>query len=157
MSNEIIKPPASSNNGLAPSLANVGAKIRVKCDGSCLKQDKVTFTHGKTVNSYIVYDINLWNDVDSSNPTLGNALFDAVKLTKNAGIDKFKFLGYGIWNILVLGKLCSINLTVHNKKFCLNLFYNGTTSYLSGKIYLANISKEFSVNNMKKTGFYGYV
>ena len=91
MSNEIIKPPASSNNGLAPSLANVGAKIRVKCDGSCLKQDKVTFTHGKTVNSYIVYDINLWNDVDSSNPTLGNALFDAVKLTKNAGIDNSSF------------------------------------------------------------------
>ena len=60
-------------------------------------------------------------------------------------------------NILILGKLCSINLAVRNKKVCLNLLYNWANSYLSGKIYLGNISKEFSVNDMKKTGFYGYV
>ena len=33
---------------------------------------------------YIVYEINLWNYLDSSNPTLKNSLFGAVKLVKNA-------------------------------------------------------------------------
>ena len=31
-----------------------------------------------------------------SYPTLANALFGAVKLTKNSDIDKYKYFGYGI-------------------------------------------------------------
>ena len=34
------------------------AKIRVKFDGSFLKQDKLTFTHKTVVNIYIVYEKN---------------------------------------------------------------------------------------------------
>ena len=69
----------------------------------------------------------------------------------------------------------SINFTENNKKLCLSLHYNGGNSYLfvNGKeIYkfkakysgiiatplcLENISKDFSVDNMKKTGLNGYV
>ena len=69
----------------------------------------------------------------------------------------------------------SINFTVTNKKICLSLHYNRTNSYLSvngteiykfkakdseilvGPIYLRNISKDCLVNNMKRTGFTGYV
>ena len=29
----------------------------VNFNGSCLKQDKLTFNHGKIVNIYIVYDL----------------------------------------------------------------------------------------------------
>ena len=29
----------------------------VKLNGKCLKQDKITFDHGKTVKIYIVYDV----------------------------------------------------------------------------------------------------
>ena len=50
LSDEIIKPPATSNNSLAPALNYVGTKTRVKFDGSCLKQDKSTYNHGKIVN-----------------------------------------------------------------------------------------------------------
>ena len=35
------------------------SKIRVKFNGSCLKQDKVTYTHGKLVNIYIVYETGI--------------------------------------------------------------------------------------------------
>ena len=63
-----------------------------------------------------------------------------------------------------------INLTVTKKKFCLSLRYNGANSYLfvNGKkivkfkakdseiaaipICLGNISKDWSADNMKKTG-----
>ena len=33
--------------------------MKLKMDGSCLTEDKITFTHGKTVIIYIVYEINL--------------------------------------------------------------------------------------------------
>ena len=69
----------------------------------------------------------------------------------------------------------SINFTVTKKKFCLSLHYNGADSYLfvNGKeivkfkakdsatvatlLCLGNISKDWSENNMKKTGLNGYV
>ena len=58
MSNESITPFPAPNNFLTPSLNYLGTKIRLKFSGSCLKQDKVTYTHGKLVNIYIVYEIN---------------------------------------------------------------------------------------------------
>ena len=72
----------------------VGNKIRVKFDGGCLKQDKITFNHGKIVGLYIVYTLS--SNVNSFNFALENCLFGAVKLTKNTDIDKYKYSGYGI-------------------------------------------------------------
>ena len=64
----------------------------------------------------------------------------------------------------------SINFSRSNKKFCLKLYFNGRNSFLfvnTTKIYqfkakdseikdytlcLGNISKSFTVNNIKKTG-----
>ena len=50
-------------------------------------------------------------------------------------------------------KVYSINFTDKNKKCCLSLQYNGADSYS----FLGNTSKDFSVDNMKKTGINGYV
>ena len=70
-------------------------KTRVEFNGSCLKQDETMYTHGKIVNIYIVYEtVGGYSDVNY--PTLQNALFGAVKLTKNADIDKYGYSGYGI-------------------------------------------------------------
>ena len=60
-----------------------------------MKQDKVTFNHGKTVNIYIVYDISKSINI-SDYPTLENCLFGAVSLSKNADIDRYRYSGYGI-------------------------------------------------------------
>ena len=69
----------------------------------------------------------------------------------------------------------SINFTAKNKKFCLSLHCNGANSYLfaNGKeivkfkvkdseivaspLCLGNISKDWSRDNMKKTGLNRYV
>ena len=69
----------------------------------------------------------------------------------------------------------SINSMVTKKKFCLSLHYNGANRYLfvnGTEIYtfkakdskivarplsLGNISKDWSTDNMKKTGFKGYI
>ena len=50
LSDEIIKPHAISGNSLAPGLNYVGNEVRVNLAGSCLKQDRITFTHGSTMN-----------------------------------------------------------------------------------------------------------
>ena len=95
LSAESITPPSAPNNFLNPSLNYLGTKTRVRFSGSCLKQDKITYTHEKIVNIYIVYEINK-NDNTSSDPTLENVSFGAVSFTKNANIDGYKHSGYGI-------------------------------------------------------------
>ena len=65
-----------------------GTKIRLEFRGSCLKQDKSTFNHGKIVNIYIAYEID--KICTKSHPTLVNCLFGAVSISKNADIDKKK-------------------------------------------------------------------
>ena len=81
----------------------------------------------------------------------------------------------GLEHTLTAEKMYSINFTVTKKRFCLSLHYNGANSYLfvdGAKIYKfkakdseivvgpvcpGNISKDWSVDNMKKTAFTGYV
>ena len=64
-------------------------------NGSCLKQDKITFNHGKIVKIYIVSDFKSTLNYNRDN-TVENFLFGAVKLAKNADIDKYTYSGYGI-------------------------------------------------------------
>ena len=81
----------------------------------------------------------------------------------------------GLEHTLSIGKIYSINFTVTKKKFCLSLHYNGANSYffvngvetykfkakdseiVATLLCLGNISKDLSVDNMKKTGFDGYI
>ena len=79
MPDESINPTTTPNNSLAPSY--FGNETKIIFDGSCLKLDKITFTftQEKTVNIYMLYETNLWNYVDSSDPMLRNSLLGAVK------------------------------------------------------------------------------
>ena len=81
----------------------------------------------------------------------------------------------GLKHTLTSEKMYSTNFTVTKKKFCLILHYIGANSYLfvngteiykfkskdseivPGPLCLGNISKDWSIDNMKKTGFTGYV
>ena len=94
LSDESIKPPATSDNSLNTKVSYYGTKTRLEFRRSCLKQDKSTFNHGKIVNIYIVYELD--KTYIKSHPTLVNCLFGAVSITKNADIDTNKYSGYGI-------------------------------------------------------------
>ena len=95
MSYERLDSITASNYKITPELSYYDTKIRVKFSESCLKQDKVTYDHGKIVNTYIVYEISK-NISISTYPTQENCLFGAVSLTKNADIDQYKYSRYGI-------------------------------------------------------------
>ena len=60
-----------------------------------MKQDKFTYTCGKIVNIYIVYEISK-SIIISDYPTAENCLFGTVSLTKNADIDRYGYSGYRI-------------------------------------------------------------
>ena len=87
-----IKTP---NHSFTPNINYHGTKTRVKFNGSCLKQDKVAFNHGKVGNIYIAYEVSKSINI-SDYLKLENCLFGAVKLTKYADIDKYGYSGYGI-------------------------------------------------------------
>ena len=55
----------------------------------------MSYTHGKVVNIYIVYELGA-SSSHVNDPTLKNGLSGAVTLTKNADIDKYGYSGYGI-------------------------------------------------------------
>ena len=88
LSDETIKPPTTSDYKLNPQLSYFGTKTRLESRWSCLKQDKNTFSYGKIVNIYIVYELDKTNV--KTHPTLVNYLFGAVNITKNADFDKNK-------------------------------------------------------------------
>ena len=92
---ETITPYATSYVSLTPLIDYYVSKVRVKFTGSCLKQPKLSYTHGKVVNIYIVYELGA-SSSHNNDPTLKNCLFGAVTLTKNADIDKYGYSGYGI-------------------------------------------------------------
>ena len=74
LSTENIDPPTTS---LSPSINYVGNKIRVKFNGSYLKQsNKLTYTHKTIVNIYIVYEL-CTSSCHNNDPTLKNGLFGA--------------------------------------------------------------------------------
>ena len=131
LSAESIKPPTTSDNSLTPALNYYGTKTGVKVTGSYLKQSKISYNHGKVVNIYIVYELGA-SSSRINHPTLKNCLFEAVTLTRTAGIHKYGYSGCGIGfhrrgsfsfpcvgygqNVLIFGVGTSFSAHIDNKK-----------------------------------------
>ena len=102
----------------------------------------------------------------SSSPNIDNKKKDILILGKGPT--------QGLDHKVTAEKLYSVNFTKHNKTFCLSLHYNGANIYLfvndteiikfkakdseivATPLCLGNISKDFSVDNMKMTASNGY-
>ena len=117
-------------------------------------------------------NVNIFG-VDISSPTETDSRKKDILFLINILIDKGPT--QGLEHTLSGEKIYSINFTENNKKFCLSLHYDGANSYLSvngreihkfkakdSKIVgtplsLGNVSKDWSVDGMVKTGLRGYV
>ena len=145
LSNETIKPPATSDNSLTPLIDYLGNKIRIKFIGSFLKQPKLQYTHRTIANIYIVYELGASGSNDND-PTLKHCLFGAVTLTKNADIDKYWYSGYEIGfhrrssfsfpgsgfsqNVLMFGADTSLSAHIDSKKKDILVLGKGPTQGL---------------------------
>ena len=169
ISNESINPPITSDNSLNPELNYYGTKTRVKFIRSCLKQSDHIYTHKKVVSIYIVYELGA-SSSNFSDPTIKNCLFGAVTLNKNAGIEKYKYSGYGTGfdrrsslsftgggfgqNVLIFGADLSTFIDIDNKGKDILVLGRGPTQGLestltSEKMYSINftvIKKKFCLS-----------
>ena len=118
-----------------------GTKTRVKLNGICLQQAKLSCTHGTVVNIYIAYEFSA-----SSSQKLKNCLFGAVTLTKNVDTDKYGYFGYEIGfdrkssfsfpsgrfgqNVIIFGVDISSFAHVDNKKKYILILGKGPTQGL---------------------------
>ena len=162
MSDEKINSIKTPNHSITPNLDYYGTKTRVEFNGSCLKQDIVTFNHKKVVNIYIVYEISKSINI-SDYLTLENCLFGAVSLTKNAEIDRCGYSGYGIGfdrhgsfsfpgtglgrNVIIFGVDMSSSTKIYNKKIDILILGKGPKQGLehtlsAEKMYLINFPEE---------------
>ena len=132
LSDERINSIKRFDHSITPNLDDYhGTTTRVEFNGSCFKQDSVTFNDKREVNIYIVYEISKSFNI-SIYPTLENCLFGAVTLNKLADIDRYKYSGYGIgfyrhgsfsfpgtrldWNVTIFGVNMSSSANIDNIK-----------------------------------------
>ena len=140
-------------------------KTRLRFNGGCLKQqNKPIYTHSTIVN---ILFMSFWLLA----PWPRNCLFGAVKLTKNADIDKYRYSSYGIrfyrkgsfsfpgdgfgQNVIIFGVDMSFSVHVDNKKKDILIIGKGPTqglgehSLTAEKIYSMNFivtRKKFSLS-----------
>ena len=167
---------ASSSNNNDPAIKNClfGAATLTKnadidkyrysgCGIGFDRRSSFSFPGGGFGQNIIIFGADM-----NSSPHIDNKKKDILIL----GRGPMQELG---WHLLTAEKMDSINFAGTKKKFCLSLHYNGANRYLfvnGTEIYkfkakdskivpsplcLGNISKDCSVDNMKKTGFTGYV
>ena len=158
LSDEKINCIKTSDYGITPKLSCYGSKIRVEFNGSYLKKDTITYTHKKIVNIFIVYEI--FTDLSDDNyPVLQNALFGAVKLTKDPDINKYGYSGYGIefdvkenfsfpggglgCDVIIFGVDMSLTTKIGNKKNDILILGKGPTQGLE---HTLSAEKMYSIN-----------
>ena len=129
--------------------------------GAVWNKDKITYTHGKVVKIYVVYEIS--NSINISDyPTLESCLFGAVSLTENADSNRYKYSGYGIGfdrhgsfsfpgtglgrNVIIFGVDMSSSTKIDNKKKDILILGESPTQGLehtlgAEKIYLINFTE----------------
>ena len=92
ISNGVLK----AHNTPTPRASAQIRNMYLESNGSCLKTTEKNDFYPKLIelDIYIVYELS--SNLNNFDPTIENCLFGAVKITKNADIDTYKYLGYGI-------------------------------------------------------------
>ena len=157
LSDKTIKPPTTSDYKCNLKLSYFGTKTKLDFRRCCLKQDKITFNHGKIVNIYTAYELG--KIYVKTTPTLVNCLFRAVTLTKNADIDKYKYSGYRIGfdrgniysfgngfgrNVITFGADMNTSIHFDNKGKYILILGKGSTQGLGE--HSLTVEKIYSVN-----------
>ena len=167
LSDERINSIRASNYSVTPFLDYCGTKTRVEVSGSCLKQDKITYTHRKVVKIYIVYEISKSINI-SDYATLENCLFGVFSLTKNADIDKYGYSRYGIEfdrhgsfsfsgtglgrNVIIFGQDMSPSTKIDNRKKNILILGKGLTQKLEQRLEQTLSAEKMCSNNFAVTG-----
>ena len=126
------------------------------------RRSSFSFPGGGFGQNLIIFEVDM-----SSSPHIDNKKKDILILGRGPTQE--------LEHTLTSEKMYSINFTVAKKLFCLSLHCNGANSYffvngteiykfkakgfeiVSIPLRLGNISKDWSTDYMKRTGFHGYI
>ena len=198
-----------------PELKNDG-RMHVYLQGYHFQQNNVIIPNNNNVISiYVVYKLDPISSTRNTDYTIQNALFGAMKISKNTDSSKNNYTRYCLCfdeggefghtvrqgnfdrttnakNVIIFGvdkdfiqrindttiyveKLFHNNFTEFGVKFVLSLHYNGDNSYLfangrqelkfkakddqitNEKLFLGNLSSEWTTDESEKIGVYGNI
>ena len=124
----------------------------------------MSYTHGKVVNTYIVYELGA-SSPHINDHTLKNCLFGAVTLTTNVDIDKYGYSGYGIGferrrrfsfpgggygqNVLIFGVDMNFSAHIDNKKRHISIRNRSSTRIRTYFNCRNNVSINFTITKKK--------
>ena len=154
LSDESIKPFVTSDNSLTPLIDYYDYNIRLKFNGSILRQPKFSYAHGKIVHIFIVYEL-AGSSSHINDPTLKNCFV----WCKNVDIDKYGYSGYGIGfdrrssftfpgggfgqNVLIFGVDMSSSVHIGNKKKDILVLGKGPTQEIE---HTLTAEKNYPIN-----------
>ena len=130
MSEESIQNIAKLDCNFAPTFVDHHLLPDMNFNRHCLIKNKTSIPK-EVIHLYISYTLRPQLRNLNGDFTLGNYLFESVKLTKNADLDKYKYTGYGIGfdtrleflftdgcygkNVIIFGADMSSTVHVNNK------------------------------------------
>ena len=82
-------------NNFYPSIKNISGELYVSFSGNYFVQDIKNISNN-VINIYCIYKLDPIDFSRNNKFAIQNALFGAVKITKNANTSKYKYKGYGI-------------------------------------------------------------
>ena len=74
---------------------NINGQLYVSFNGNCFKQDPITIPNN-VINIYVAYKSDPISSTRNTDYTIQNALFGAMKITKNTDSSKNNYTGYGL-------------------------------------------------------------
>ena len=158
--------PVNNSASVVPRLLNQSNRFGVTFAGNYMEQDKIAYAHGSGLNIYIVYKLQK-RTVSNPDFTVQNALFGAIKITKDVNTSHYQYHGYGICfdgngsfsfgnnigakNVIIFGVDMSFrpnatnranNVYVLGKDFVQGISNTGHTTIYAEKLYKTDFTKQ---------------
>ena len=84
-----------NTKSVAPGIKNINGQLYVSFNGNYFEQDPITIPNN-VINIYVVYKLDPISSTRNADYTIQNALFGAMKITKNTDSSKNNYKGYGL-------------------------------------------------------------
>ena len=94
-SNKNVLNSVQNTKTAASDIKNVNGQLYVSFNGNFFEQDPITIPNN-VINIYVVYKLDPISSTRNTDYTIQNALFGAMKITKNADYSKNNYTGYGL-------------------------------------------------------------
>ena len=94
-SNKNVVNSVQNTKTIAPDIKNINGQLYVSFNGNYFEQYPITIPNN-VINIYCVYQLDPISSTRDTTFTIQNALFGAIKITKNADTSKYNYKGYGI-------------------------------------------------------------